>query len=70
MSTKVDDSIFTKHPVSAKDIGDFCCDKMFQENYWCKVIHDDHMRFQKQEQICANCPLYLFQLHLAGGELI
>ena len=66
---KEDDPRSIKHLVSGKDIEDFCCDKMFQENYWCNVIHDDHMRFVKQGQICANCPLYLFKLHMGGGTI-
>ena len=59
-----DDPRFVKHPVSGKDIEDFCCDKMFQKNYWCMVMHDDHIRFVKQEPICSNCPIYQFKLHI------
>jgi len=56
----------TEHIVRGKDVENFCCDEMFEKNYWCKTIHDDHMRFLKQEIICANCPLYLFKLHIMG----
>jgi len=49
---------FAKHQVAGHDVENFCCDEMFMKNYWCKTIHDDHMRFQKQEPICSNQVAY------------
>ena len=58
---------FAKHQVAGHDVENFCCDEMFNKNYWCKSIHDNHARFLKQEIICANCPLYLFKLRIMGA---
>ena len=59
---------FTEHIVRGKDVENFCCDEMFDKNYWCKSIHNNRMRIPlKQEFTCANCPLYLFKLHIMGA---
>jgi len=68
MAQENNDPRFEKHQVSGKDIEDFCSDVVWDKNYYCRMIEDDYMRFQKQKPPCSDCPLYLFKLHIMGVD--